>query len=173
MSPVEIALVFGRLGLMSLGGGLAVLAEMKREIVDVHAWTTNADFWNAYALGQITPGPCLLFVIPLGYRIGGPLIALVATLAFLVPPAVLMFVAALTWRRVRGSPHATRLARALRLLTLGLVAAGLVSIARTSLVDVPSVVLGLACIGALWSGRVNGTAVVLGAGAAAAVATFL
>lgn len=168
---VEVALVFARLGLLTFGGGLTVLAEMERVVVNEHHWVSNTAFWQSFALGQITPGPGIFMVIPLGARIGGPTVALVATVAFLLPPTVIGLTAVALWDRVRELAWPRAIARALAPVALGLVAAGFVSIARVALTDVASVA-GLA-IAVVLLLRLNPVAVVALAGVAGALATLV
>lgn len=172
MNLVEIAALFTRLGLLSFGGGTAVLAEMEREVVSVHGWLSSADFWSAYALGQLTPGPIMLFVIPLGYMIGGPAVATVATIAFLLPSSMLMLGALLLWRRVREAPWAARFSRSLQPITVGLVAAGAYSVGRASLTDVPSVAIATVALGLLTT-RASQSLVVVVCGVAIAALSLV
>lgn len=90
MTLVEIATLFARLGAFSFGGASAVVADMERELVHHRAVMTAGEFAAAYALGQATPGPAMLYVIPVGYHAGGPAGALVALVAFLMPSVLLL-----------------------------------------------------------------------------------
>lgn len=168
---VDVALVFGRLGFLTFGGGLTVLAEMERVVVREHHWVTDTAYWQSFALGQITPGPGIFMIIPLGARIGGPAVALVATIAFLLPPTIVGLTAVALWHRIRELAWPQAVARALAPVALGLVAAGFASIARVALTDVPSVV-GLA-IAVVLLLRLNAVTVVALAGVAGALATIL
>ncbi|MBU6422985.1 MAG: chromate transporter [Chloroflexota bacterium] len=168
---VEVALVFSRLGLLTFGGGLTVLAEMERVVVREHHWVSDTAFWQSFALGQITPGPGIFMIIPLGARIGGPVVALVATIAFLLPPTVIGLTAVTLWHRVRELAWPRAIARALAPVALGLIAAGFVSIARVALTDVVSVV-GLAVAVVLLQ-RLNAVTVVALAGIVGVLATIV
>lgn len=163
--------MFGRLGLLTFGGGLTVLAEMERVVVDQHHWVSDAAFWQSFALGQVTPGPGIFMVIPLGARIGGPPVAVVATTAFLLPPTIIGLTAVSLWHRVHELAWPRAIAQALGPVALGLVAAGFASITRVALTDVPSAI-GLA-LAALLLLRSNATLVVALAGIVGAVAGSL
>jgi len=116
---LQVALVFAKLGLLSFGGGTTVLAEMQREVVG-RGWVTHDQFLESYALGQLTPGPGMTLVIPIGYQAGGIWGGLVAFIAFFAPPALVALAAVSLWGRVRD----TRFPRILREALLP-VAAGL------------------------------------------------
>ena len=52
MTLVELALHFGLLSFISIGGMLSVVPEMHRYVVDVRHWITPADFIQMFAVGR-------------------------------------------------------------------------------------------------------------------------
>jgi chromate transporter len=72
-----------KVGALSYGGGFVIIPLMQHDSVVTYHWMTGAQFLNAVALGQITPGPVVQTVAVVGYAaagVGGALLA--ATLAF-------------------------------------------------------------------------------------------
>ena len=72
-----------KVGALSYGGGFVIIPLMQHDAVETYHWMTDAQFLNAVALGQITPGPVVHTVAVLGYAaagIGGGLLA--AAVAF-------------------------------------------------------------------------------------------
>ncbi|HKJ36795.1 MAG TPA: chromate efflux transporter [Solirubrobacterales bacterium] len=72
-----------KVGALSYGGGFVIIPLMQADAVDNYGWMTDADFLNAVALGQLTPGPVVQTVAVVGYAaagVGGALLA--ATVAF-------------------------------------------------------------------------------------------
>lgn len=67
-----------KVGALSYGGGFVIIPLMQADAVDHHHWMTGAQFLNAVALGQITPGPVVQTVAVVGYAaagLGGGLLA--------------------------------------------------------------------------------------------------
>ena len=78
-----LAWVSLQVGALSYGGGFVIIPMMQENAVEVYGWMTDAEFLNAVALGQVTPGPVVHTVAVVGYAaegVGGAVLA--ATVAF-------------------------------------------------------------------------------------------
>jgi chromate transporter len=60
-----------KVGALSFGGGFVIIPLMQGDAVHVNHWMTNAQFLNAVALGQVTPGPVVATVAAVGYAAHG------------------------------------------------------------------------------------------------------
>ena len=52
----ELFWVFAKMGVMTFGGGMAMLPILQREVVNTHGWATEEELVDYYAIGQCTPG---------------------------------------------------------------------------------------------------------------------
>jgi chromate transporter len=80
---LSLAWVAFKVGALSYGGGFVIIPLMQADAVHHYHWMTAAQFLNAVALGQITPGPVVQTVAVVGYAaagVGGGLLA--AAVAF-------------------------------------------------------------------------------------------
>ena len=59
------------MGALSFGGGFVIVPLMQADAVGTYHWMTHAQFLNAVALGQVTPGPLVQTVAAVGYAAGG------------------------------------------------------------------------------------------------------
>ena len=66
-----LAWIAFKVGALSYGGGFVIVPLMQADAVDRYHWLTDAQFLNAVALGQITPGPVTHTVAAVGYGAAG------------------------------------------------------------------------------------------------------
>lgn len=79
----SVAWVALKVGALSYGGGFVIIPLMQADAVDHYHWMTDAEFLNAVALGQITPGPVVHTVAVVGYAAAAlPGAILAAAVAF-------------------------------------------------------------------------------------------
>jgi chromate transporter len=125
ISPVllELALQFLALSLLSIGGANAIIPEMHLRAVEVEHWMTDADFSQMFALSQAAPGPNVLIVSLIGWKVAGVAGALVAMAAMCGPSSLLAYYVAHAWDRFRDAPLRIAIQRALAPVTVGLILA--------------------------------------------------
>ena len=127
-----LAAVFGALSVQAVGGGPAVLPEMQRTVHDTFG-LADQQFVQSYGLGQLVPGPNMLLVVVLGYRVAGTIGAVVALAAFFLPMSIIVLLVARYLRKhLTGSPWAVAVRDGLAPVTIGLMASGAYAMGRTA-----------------------------------------
>jgi chromate transporter len=101
-----LAWVAIKVGALSFGGGFVIIPLMQHDAVSAYHWMTNAQFLNAVALGQVTPGPVVQTVAVVGYAAGGLRGGLLAALVAFAPSFVFVIAGAPHFDRLRRSTHA-------------------------------------------------------------------
>jgi chromate transporter len=94
-----------KVGALSFGGGFVIVPLMRADAVGPHHWMTSAQFLDAVALGQITPGPVVQTVASVGYAaagLGGALLA--AAIAF-APSFVIVLAGARRFEHIKGDAN--------------------------------------------------------------------
>jgi chromate transporter len=129
-----LALLFGHLSLLAIGGVNAILPEMQRQVVEVHNWMSASEFTALFALAQAAPGPNIMVVALVGYYVAGVPGAVVSMTAVAVPPALLMVGALRIWDRYKQAEWRQTVQGALVAVTSGLIAATAILIAQTAVV---------------------------------------
>lgn len=78
----QIALLFGKVAMMAIGGDYAVVAYAAQQAVDAHHWVSNHEMQAGVAMGEMVPGTIMIVTQFLGfiaaYRNPGPLWPLLA-----------------------------------------------------------------------------------------------
>ncbi|HEU4537488.1 MAG TPA: chromate transporter [Polyangiaceae bacterium] len=164
-----LGLVFLWLGVVSFGGGLAILPEMHRALVDVRSWLSAQEFADGYAAGQLAPGPNMLAVVFYGYKLAGVPGGLLAFAAFALPGAALAAACGRAWSTLGANVWFERLRRGLVPVGFGLMAAGAFVVARSTLANGPQIALAAAVAGAVYRRWLNPALAVLLAGVAGAL----
>jgi chromate transporter len=123
---------FGLMSLFAVGGANAAIPEMQRIAVDVHHWMSANQFADIYAISQLSPGPNVLIVTLIGYTVAGVTGAIVATFAMCGPTAVLAYYVSGFLVRKRAARWPAIIQAALVPLSIGLMAASALILARTT-----------------------------------------
>lgn len=90
-----LIITYTKIGLLGFGGGFAVLAFIRTEIVDRKHWLTHAQFDHVVEMSAFAPGPTTTNVLAaIAYRILGWRGVIVGSIAVLWPSFVLMLVLA-------------------------------------------------------------------------------
>lgn len=163
VSALTLLLVFARIGVATFGGGYAMIPEIAHEVTS-RQWLDDRAFADAIAFGQVTPGPVAISATFVGYRVGGLVGALAATVGIFGPPFVLCVIAGQSFGAFRTNRTVRGFLTGVGPAVVGIVAAAAFSVARIALVDVRTIVLG-ACTMALllWKPKTNALWVLFGA----------
>ena len=92
---LKLFLAFARVGVMTFGGGYAMIPILEREIVDRHGWASSEELMDYYAVGQCTPGIIAVNTATfVGYSVAGVPGGIVATLGVVFPSLIIITVIA-------------------------------------------------------------------------------
>ena len=160
---LTVASIFLRIGAVTFGGGFVMVPLIESEVVNAHHWLSHQEFVEAFALGQITPGPVLITATFIGYRVAGTLGAIVATVSIFLPSLALTIAAGSSLRRFRANRQVQAFLRGVTPAVVGLLVAAAWSIGRAGIHTWVGVALALAAVLVLVRFRVNPFLVMLGA----------
>jgi chromate transporter len=97
-----------KVGALSYGGGFVIVPLMQSDAVNRYHWMTSAQFLNAVALGQVTPGPVVLTTAVVGYAAAGLGGGLLATAVAFTPSFAFVMLGGPRFDQLRESVTATR-----------------------------------------------------------------
>lgn len=119
INPLLYFLLFVKASLFSTGG-LSNLPSLHQDLIG-SGWAVDSQFGESIAIGQISPGPNGLWVVSLGYLTYGFLGAILALFAIVIPPFLVLVVAAV-FARIARKRWVDGLMRGLSLAVIGVLA---------------------------------------------------
>jgi chromate transporter len=160
-----------KVGALSYGGGFVIIPLMQHDVVVSYHWMSSAQFLNAVALGQITPGPVVETVAVVGYAAAGIAGGLLAALVAFTPSFVFVIGGAAYFDRLRANRHVRAFLTGAGAAAIGAIAGAAIPLGLS--LDHPWQVgvLALAAVALLWR-RWNVVVVLLAGGLLGALAAY-
>ncbi len=156
-------LTFLKIGATLYGSGYVLLAFLRDDFVHRLGWLTDHQLLDAIAVGQFTPGPVFTTATFVGYLTGGWLGGVVATVGIFLPAFVFAAAVYPVVPRLRASPWAATFLDGANAAALGLMVAVVWQLARSSIIDPLTAILGLLVAVLLIRSQVNSAWLILGA----------
>jgi len=130
-----IFLVFLKLGSVVFGSGYVLLAFLRSDLVTNRHWLTESQLLDSVAVGQVTPGPVFTTASFIGYILGGPKGAVVATVGIFSPAFLFVALAHPLVKILRRSKLAGAVLDGLNVAALALMASVTFQLGQTAIVD--------------------------------------
>src|SRR5712671_3115518 len=163
-------LFFLKAGAFVFGSGLAIVPFLYGGVVGKFHWLTERQFLDAVAVAMITPGPVVITAGFIGYLVAGPLGACAAAGAVFAPPYFIVIIAAPYYRRFAQNRQVKAVVEGVTAAAVGAIAGAAYILARRSLVDLPTVLIGLITLAILmFTKKIPEPIVILAAGAVGVV----
>ncbi len=87
----QLFLTFAKVGVMTFGGGMAMLPILQREIVEDKGWATDEELTDYFAIGQCTPGIIAVNTATfIGQKQAGIIGGIVATMGIVFPSLIII-----------------------------------------------------------------------------------
>ena len=88
---LDLFFTFAKVGVMTFGGGYAMLPILQREVVDNKGWATEEELMDYFAIGQCTPGIIAVNTATfIGQKHKGILGGLFATVGVVFPSLIII-----------------------------------------------------------------------------------
>lgn len=128
----KLFVTFAVMSLFLFGGGFVFIPLIQEVVVDGYGWVTNKEFIDGIALGQVTPGPILISVAFIGYKMAGLFGAIAATVGIFTPPALIMLFCARYLDKIKSSSVLKAAMRGVRAGVIGMILAAAYVVATTA-----------------------------------------
>jgi len=123
---------FALMSLVAVGGANAVLPQIHTLAVGTEGWMSDREFADLFAIANAAPGPNVLIVSLIGFKVAGVAGALAATIGMCGPSSLLSYGISRLWYRIRGRPWVMLLKRSMAPVTIGLILASGFVLARAA-----------------------------------------
>jgi chromate transporter len=154
-SLATLFLTFLKIGSVLFGSGYVLLAFLRSDFVQHLGWLSERQLLDAVAVGQITPGPVFTTATFIGYVLGGPAGAVVATVGIFLPAFVFVAASGPLVPRLRRSPVASAALDGINVASLALMAIVTWQLGRLALRDPLTIAISIVSLAALVFYRIN------------------
>ena len=153
----DLFLTFAKVGVMTFGGGYAMLPILQREVVENKGWATEEELTDYFAIGQCTPGIIAVNTATfVGRSQAGIAGGVIATLGLVFPSLVIIMVIAAFLQNFMHLEFVIHAFNGVRAGVVALILSSVIKLFKNAVMDWPTrviyaVVLILAGYGALFS----------------------
>ena len=156
---LDMFLTFAKVGVMTFGGGYAMLPILQREVVENKGWATEEELMDYYAIGQCTPGIIAVNTATyVGYLRKGVMGGIFSTIGMVSPSLVIITAIALCLRSFMDNIWLQHALMGVRGVVCALMLNTVISLAKKSLVSPACYVI---CIGAFLLALLSGMPTVI------------
>ncbi len=139
---LDLFLTFSKIGVLTFGGGAAMLPMLEREVVDRKGWATEDELLDYYAIGQCTPGIIAVNTATfIGKKKAGITGGITTTLGVVFPSVVIITLLAgliTVCSHVGWVQHAFA---GIRVAVCVLVFNTVLKLCKKSLIDIPTIII--------------------------------
>ena len=171
---LDIYLTFVKIGAFTIGGGLAMMPMLRRELIDSKGWITEEELIDYYAVGQSTPGIIAVNVSTfVGYKRVGIIGGIAGTLGMVTPSFVIIMLLARFINSVSDYPLAQKALKGINVAVAALLTHVVYSFSKKTIKTPVNFIFMMAaflCVGLL---KLPSYIIILGAIAIACVLVFV
>ena len=139
MEYLQLFLSFAKIGVLTFGGGMAMLPMLQRELIDKKHWVTEEEILDYYAIGQCTPGIIAVNTATfVGRKRRGTLGAIAATFGMVFPCLVIICIIAAFLTNFADMPAVKNAFSAIRICVCVLILNSVIKLAEKTVLDLPT-----------------------------------
>jgi chromate transporter len=129
------------IGCFTFGGGYAMISALQQNLVFQHGWLSMEEFSNGVAAGQITPGPLMILVTFLGFKIAGFWGALLGTLGLFLPSFIVVLAISRNYQKIKDNSAVKACLKGINASVVGIIAAAGFDMAKSNLYNPASILI--------------------------------
>ncbi len=141
---LDLFITFFKIGAFTIGGGLAMLPVIEREIVDKKGYINKEEIIDAFAISQSLPGVIAInSAIYVGYRVAGLVGSIFTAFGVILPSFITILFIAILFPTVSGNVWVNKALTGVKAGVAGVIAVSVVNLARKALKDAFGIILAV------------------------------
>lgn len=141
---LDLFVTFFKIGAFTIGGGLAMLPLIEREIVDKKGYIDKEEIVDAFAVSQSLPGIIAInSSIYVGYRVAGFIGSVVTALGIILPSFIAIILIAMLFPSISGNVYVNKALTGVKAGVAGVIAAAVISLGKKVIKNLFSAVLAV------------------------------
>lgn len=143
----DLFTAFARIGVLTFGGGVAMLPMLEKECIEKHQWATEDEMIDYFAVGQCTPGVIAVNTATfIGYKMRGAIGGIIATLGVVFPSFVIIVAMASVLKMFQDNVYVMKAFSGIRISVCALMLSAVLRLARKAVTDVPTAIVAVASL---------------------------
>ncbi len=127
---------FFKVGILTFGGGYAMLPMLEREIAEKHKWATVEEMMDYFAISQCTPGVIAVNLATfIGRKTNGIIGGIVATFGVVAPSVLIISLVATILQKVYDNPFVKSAFSGIGVAVCAILVQAFLKISKTGVVD--------------------------------------
>ncbi|HEY7363367.1 MAG TPA: chromate transporter [Methylomirabilota bacterium] len=167
----QILWFFTKAGAFVFGSGLAIVPFLYGGVVQEYRWLNDQQFLDAVAVAMLTPGPIVITVAFIGYLVAHVPGAVAAAVGVFLPVYLFVVIPFPWFDRISANLGVRAFVGGVTAAASGAIAGACVVLARRAIIDVPTLLIGVAALAIMWRFKVP-EPLLIAAGAAAGFLIF-
>ncbi|WP_027107861.1 chromate transporter [Lacticigenium naphthae] len=137
---INLFMTFLKIGLLSIGGGYAIIPLIQESVVASTGWITVQEFTEIITISQMTPGSLAINISTfIGMKIAGIMGALVSTIGAILFGTLFSILLFNFFGKHKNIASIANVLKGLRATSIGLIASSALTIALTAFWESPSI----------------------------------
>ena len=156
---------FSKIGVVTFGGGYAMIPLIEAEVVDRHHWIEREEFIDLIAIAQSCPGVFAINISThIGYKLAKTGGALCAALGAALPSFVIILLIAMFFRRLMDIAWIEAMFKGIRPAVVALIAVPVFTLAKSAKINLANCWIPIASAMLIWGLGVNPIFIIIAAG---------
>ena len=148
----EAFLTFFKIGIVTFGGGYAMIPMIEEEVVNKHHWTSKEELLDLIAIAQSCPGVFAVNISTfIGYKLNKKAGAFCTTLGAALPSFIIILLIAMFFHQFADNKVVAAMFRGIRPAVVALIAVPTFRLAKTASISLTNCWIPIACALAIWA----------------------